>query len=345
MSIVEEFAEAIALVNEKKLGEAAERFLELERHRDLAPFCYYHLAQIANMMGNPQLAYDLYYKAFVSKPDLTGAMYVQNHPGKSYVFQGLNEEDEFTDCPLCGKPGKPYWTYPLTEAADYSPSFNPIRLWMHCADCNHLFARHFPKALPMGDGIRKTGTDLFGYYSNLLSRLRQYTAGMTLFEVGIGGCECLLAATEIGYQCAGLDVVPSFVRTARDQYGLDVEVCDFVAYDTERRWDVLIMGDVLEHVSDPILAIKKAASMMMEDGVLWISTPNFESAFSSVIGHGDPMRRESYHINYFSRGSLYLLLEKAGLTPVDYHISQHYNGSMEIIAVKSSRLEENPGKD
>jgi 2-polyprenyl-3-methyl-5-hydroxy-6-metoxy-1,4-benzoquinol methylase len=168
---------------------------------------------------------------------------------------------------------------------------------------------------------------------------------MTLFEVGIGGCECLLAATEIGYQCAGLDVVPSFVRTARDQYGLDVEVCDFVAYDTERRWDVLIMGDVLEHVSDPILAIKKAASMMMEDGVLWISTPNFESAFSSVIGHGDPMRRESYHINYFSRGSLYLLLEKAGLTPVDYHISQHYNGSMEIIAVKSSRLEENPGKD
>ncbi len=345
MSIVDEFAEAIVLLNEKKLDKAAERLLQLERHPEMAPFCYYHLAQIANMTGEPDLSYDLYTKAFMAKPDLTGTMYNPSHPSHPYVFKGLNEEDEFTDCPLCGKPGTSYWTYPLMEAADYSPAFNPIRLWMRCDDCNHLFARHFPKNLPMGDDeSRAAGTHLFGYYSDLLSRLRQYTAGMTLFEVGIGGCECLLAAREIGYQCAGLDVVPSLVRNARSQYGLDVESCDFVAYETEQKWDVLIMGDVLEHVSDPVLAIKKAASMLKDDGVLWISTPNFECAFTCVVGHNDPMRKEPYHINYFSRTSLYLLLEKAGLVPVDYRISQHYNGSMEIIAIKSSRLEEISGR-
>jgi 2-polyprenyl-3-methyl-5-hydroxy-6-metoxy-1,4-benzoquinol methylase len=343
MSIVDEFAEAVAMIREKKLGEAAQRFLQFERQPELAPFCYYHLAQIANMTGEPELSYALYYKAFENKPDLAGAMLAQNHPSNSYVFRGLNEEDEFTDCPLCGKPGAPYWTYPLTEMADYSPAFNPIRLWMRCGDCNHLFARHFPKEPPMEDGeSRNVSTNLFGYYSSLLRRLRQYTEGTTLFEVGIGGGECLLAAREIGYRCAGLDVVPGFVRKARDLYGLDVESCDFVEYETEQKWDVLIMGDVLEHVSDPILAIEKAASILMEDGVLWISTPNYESAFSRVVGHDDPMRREPYHVNYFSRESLYLLLERAGLEPVDYHISQHYNGSMEIIAVKSSRFEESP---
>lgn len=340
MSIIDELSEAIVLINQKKLNEAAERLLQLEHHPELAPFCYYHLAQIANMTGDADLSCKMYYKAFGAKPDLTGAMYAQNHPSFHYIFPGLHEEDEFPECPLCGKLGTPYWTYPMTEAVDYSPAFNPIRVWMRCDECNHLFARHFPKKLPMDNyEFQKASPHLFGYYSNLLRRLRQYAAGMTLFEVGIGGCECLLSAREIGYECAGLDVVPSLVRNVRSQYGLDVDCCDFVAYETARQWDVVVMGDVLEHVSDPVLAVKKAASMLKDNGVLWISTPNFESAFTCVAGHADPMRREPYHINYFSRISLYLLLEKAGLVPVDYHISQHYNGSMEIIAVKTSRLE------
>jgi len=107
----------------------------------------------------------------------------------------------------------------------------------------------------------------------------------------------------------------------------------------DKKWDVIIMGDVLEHVSDPVQAINKAADMMGNEGALWISTPNFESAFSYAAGHNDVMRRQQYHVNYFSRDSLYSLFAKVGLAPVDYQISQHYNGSMEVIAVKSSRIQ------
>ena len=69
-------------------------------------------------------------------------------------------------------------------------------------------------------------------------------------------------------------------------------------------------------------------------GVLWLSTPNFESSFAIVAGHNDPMRREASHKNYFSRESLVNLLARFGLSPVDYRISGHYNGSMEVAAVK-----------
>ena len=98
------------------------------------------------------------------------------------------------------------------------------------------------------------------------------------------------------------------------------------------------MGDVLEHVSDPALALQKAESLLTDEGALWISTPSFESAYSLVVGHDDPMRKQQFHLNYFSRESLYMLLEQNNLTPVDYQISSHYNGSMEIVAIKSSRL-------
>ena len=75
-----------------------------------------------------------------------------------------------------------------------------------------------------------------------------------------------------------------------------------------------------------------------DDGALWISTPTFESAFSAVVGHDDVMRRQQFHLNYFSRESLYKILEQNRLAPVDYQISAHFNGSMEVTAIKESRL-------
>ena len=73
---------------------------------------------------------------------------------------------------------------------------------------------------------------------------------------------------------------------------------------------------------------------MNEKSVLWLSTPNFEAAFARYAGHNDPMRREASHKNYFSRSSLLSLLERFEFVPADYRISGHYNGSMEVIAMK-----------
>jgi len=97
------------------------------------------------------------------------------------------------------------------------------------------------------------------------------------------------------------------------------------------------MGDVLEHVSDPLCAISKAESLLKDNGALWISTPSFESAFTQIAGHNDVMRKQQYHLNYFSRQSLYSTLERNNLAPIDYQISSHFNGSMEVVAVKTGR--------
>ena len=75
------------------------------------------------------------------------------------------------------------------------------------------------------------------------------------------------------------------------------------------------MGDVLEHVIDPIQALAKAESLLKDDGALLISMPKFESAFSIVTGHNDAMRRQQYHLNYFSRESIYKILYQNNLVP------------------------------
>jgi SAM-dependent methyltransferase len=338
---LDEFNRAQDLRKNGKYEEAAAIYFSLENVEGFRAFCYYMLAQIFNIARDPVMAYDLYYKAFVDKPDIAKQLYSAEHSSGGYVFRGKKNEHRTTECPLCGGRGEPYWCYPLPEAAGYNEFFNPVRMWLHCAACNHLFAQDFPEKLFIhNDSPRMANPAFFSYYSDILSGIQQYASGMRLFEIGVGACECLLAAREIGFETFGIDVIERHVAHARDKFGLSVETYDFVEYETERRYDVIIMGDVLEHVSDPVRAVEKAHELLDDEGALWISTPNFESAFSLAVDHDDPMRRQQYHLNYFSRDSLCKLLMQKGLVPVDYRISRHYNGSMEVISVKQSRLEE-----
>jgi len=204
-----------------------------------------------------------------------------------------------------------------------------------------MFAREFPEKLFLyNTGARNANPLHFPYYSEILATMRrcEYTHGTSLLEIGIGACECLLAAREVGFETYGIDVIERHVEDAKLKYGLEAETVDFLEFESDRKWDIIIMGDVLEHVSDPDKALFKVESLLCDGGALWISTPTFESAYSCVVGHDDAMRRQQYHLNYFSRESLYTLLERNYLIPVDYQISGHFNGSMEVIAIKEGQM-------
>ncbi|MDR2599224.1 MAG: class I SAM-dependent methyltransferase [Oscillospiraceae bacterium] len=336
-NLFEQFNRTTELIENECLEEALEILLNLKMYTEMAPFCYYRIAQISNMIGEPDEAYDLFYKALELMPDIASKVLPDDHPSLNYIFRGKKVELEIMNCTLCGGESENHWCYPLFEASGYNEHFNPIRMWRYCEKCHHIFARNFPeKPFIYADIQKKPNPRYFSYYSNILSNIRKagFTAGMSLFEVGIGAGECLLAAREIGYETYGIDVINRQVEEVKSRYGLDVETADFNEYIADREWDIIMMGDVIEHVNDPEAALAKAVDMMADDGALWISTPSFESAYSLVLGHTDAMRRETYHINYFSRQSLYELLERNYLFPVDYQISDHYAGSMEVVAKK-----------
>lgn len=45
-------------------------------------------------------------------------------------------------------------------------------------------------------------------------------------------------------------------------------------FETEERFDTITMLNILEHVADPIYVLKKAASMLSEEGILIVHVPN-----------------------------------------------------------------------
>lgn len=314
---------------------ASEMYMRLT-DTSLASFAYYKLAQISNNTGDPVTARSLYYKTLDLQPDICKYILSENHPNHDYIYKGKDNDIALESCPLCGKSGEPYWCYFLLEVnSAHVQIYNPVRTWIYCEDCHHLYAEEFPaqeviKAEP--NTAHKTEPGLFSFYSEMLTRLGNIAQGNELLEIGVGGGECALAALEMGYNVFGLDISEGNVLQAQ-KYGIDAQVHDVMYFETDKKWDIIIMGDVIEHVGDPVACIEKVKGLLNENGVLWLSTPNFDGSFSRFAGHTDPMRREGSHKNYFSNFSLFKLLERFNFVPVDYRISKHYNGSMEVISI------------
>ena len=335
---------AYKLFESEDYEAAAEILLTLLEDSFYGAYAYFVLGEISNITGDPLAAKDLYYKALEVKPDLYVNLLSPDHPNYDYVFTGMKYETPVEACPLCGKSGEPIWCYPTMRFKSlHLRNHNPVRVWMYCKDCHHIYAEEFPEQEVLESGtdlayanMFKTNTSRFDHYSFVLSKLSGFTEGRELLEIGLGGCECVLVAVELGFDVFGVDIMDTGVALAK-KYGIEAELQDFMSFETERKWDIIIFGDVIEHVSDPRKSIVKLYDLLKDDGVLWLSTPNFDSAFSVVNGHDDGMRLEVSHKNYFSRISLLDLLEQCGFVPVDYQLSPYFPGSMEVIAVKDVR--------
>lgn len=225
----------------------------------------------------------------------------------------------------------------------------PAKLWMRCRSCENLYTWKYPEEhLALTEHYERVSPDPNRYlatwqrtaggilriWSDILAVLDQYTAGRDLLEVGVGNGELLAVALELGFEVDAVELEPEAAHRISDLLGIPVWLCDFLAFDTDQKYSIITMGDVIEHVTDPRKALQKACSLLKDDGVLWLSTPNYESSFSRMLKFKDPMWCEPYHISYFSYRGLKRLCEECGFEVCEYNISNRYNGSMELILKK-----------
>lgn len=63
---------------------------------------------------------------------------------------------------------------------------------------------------------------------------------------------------------------------------IKVNNCLFEEYDTNEKYDVIILSHVLEHVSNPIEILKKVKLWLKEDGVVLAAVPNSNSIHRQV---------------------------------------------------------------
>lgn len=300
---------------------------------------------IKSSITNPLNAYNSSLKLIEKYPNiLSSEQYA--HPG--YIFRN-SEQRTFNKCPICQGKGTPFYNAFAYSMSDYDFPYQPFKLWMKCHNCSNLYTYKHPEEYfqlsdesklitPDNDKyfstIAKTSTVILSIWCNIINRISAYTSGKNILEVGVGNGELIAVALELGYSIDAVEILPSEAERISNMLNIPIWNGDFLNYRADKKYSIITMGDVIEHVSSPTDALKNAYNLLEDDGVLWLSTPNYESAFSKMLKFNDPMWCEPHHITYFSYKGLANLAENCGFKVVDYQISSRYNGSMELILVK-----------
>ena len=233
-----------------------------------------------------------------------------------------------SSCPLCGGVAPPWFA-------------KAGRTIARCGSCRVVFVPEGLARTPSGATIYESDTPVFladgndEYYlddeSNLASArekvawMRGFVGGGRLLDVGSGFGHFLEAASG-HYSASGLELGPLAVERARAHFGVSCDVGSVYAIPEAlaASCDAVTAWDFIEHVPDPIGALKAMRGALRPGGHVFLSTPDARSLAARGLGRHwhylDPVQ----HIVLFGRETLGRALERAGFEPVAWRSFGHH---------------------
>ena len=119
----------------------------------------------------------------------------------------------------------------------------------------------------------------------LLYRFKQFKTDGTFLEVGCAGGAFLNTLRKAGYNVHGVELSSEAAQLARERFNLDVRVGDLIsAQYPDGMFDLVYMGDVLEHIPNPNAILKEIHRIMKPGGILGIRCPMQTNTLFSRIG-------------------------------------------------------------
>lgn len=188
-------------------------------------------------------------------------------------------------CDVCGAQGEPA----VTTGARDQVTHETFRL-LRCRRCGFTRTDPVPASL---DEYYPERYRRYGRLSSLVLRtlfrrrvsawLSRLPARGRALELGSGTGWMLEALRDAGWDAAGTERTAEAARIAASS-GAEVRVGGLEAFPTEPVFDLVVMFHVLEHLEDPIGAIRDAAARLRPGGVLLLGLPNIAGWQSRMSG-------------------------------------------------------------
>jgi 2-polyprenyl-3-methyl-5-hydroxy-6-metoxy-1,4-benzoquinol methylase len=152
--------------------------------------------------------------------------------------------------------------------------------------------------------------------------------GNRLLEIGANVGLFLDAAARAGWSARGIEPSKWAVETGRERFGVDLEQKPIEQLaDPPGSADAVVLLDVLEHVVDPLSALRRLRRVLDDEGLLTLSTVNLAGLHGRLRGEKWPWLIRP-HLHYFTPATLDALLREAGfrmvewsLVPRSFHLS------------------------
>lgn len=193
-----------------------------------------------------------------------------------------------------------------------------------CLDCNLIQApiedvTHFYKQLEDPDYEKEREQrhlQSVKIISLFKKELKNSTSQPSLLDIGAGSGIMVQAASDAGFNAEGIE--PStWLAGIASRKNLKVHTGILPHKDISKKYDVVTIIDVIEHVVDPFDLLLEAKKHLKHDGLLVIITPNVRSLAAICLKYNWWHYRVA-HITYFEKSNLNILLSKIGLNVITY---------------------------
>ncbi|MGH7643889.1 MAG: class I SAM-dependent methyltransferase [Candidatus Dormibacteria bacterium] len=158
-----------------------------------------------------------------------------------------------------------------------------------------------------------------------------------LLEIGSQVGVLLRVATDRGWDASGIEPSRWAVITGRERFGVNLVhgSVEKAEYPTAA-FDCIVMVDVLEHLVNPLTALRQCRPWLAPDGILVLSTVNMGTMTARMLGTNWPGYMDM-HLSYFTPRSLRQYLSRASF---DWVASRPDSRSFSLGYI-SGRLEHN----
>ncbi len=226
-------------------------------------------------------------------------------------------------------------------------------IWF-CENCHVQFmnpqytdeylTRFYSGYIREGEGSRWDEPLLYGhdYYLSVIEKSMGEDVGdKFLLDFGCGGGFLMKAAGKRGWSVEGYDVDPVLTNKLGRSLSCKVYSGDFFSIDFEKRFNLITMHQVLEHLKDPVAYLGKIKTLLKPNGCVFIAVPNIKSLsnrFKFLMERLGLRKKRigayydtDHHLSYFSIKSLSRILENNGFIIIGVrHCHKVYPGQSRV---------------
>lgn len=141
--------------------------------------------------------------------------------------------------------------------------------------------------------------------------IQKFIKSGKLFDLGAGWGHFMLAGKELGYDVYGVEISEQPYLYCVNDLKLPVDHIDFFEMDEAKKFDLITMWDVLEHIDKADEFLAKCAKLTKPNGYLFLQVPQIDSYFAKR--HKDNWKMMGLdHVNYFGKETITKILERNG---------------------------------
>ncbi|MBU0459919.1 MAG: class I SAM-dependent methyltransferase [Nanoarchaeota archaeon] len=161
------------------------------------------------------------------------------------------------------------------------------------------------------------------FFEERLNRIYKSNSHVkTMLDIGCGYGFWMDYCVKRGIKSEGIDISNDAVDYAKKELSLKVWKQDLRNFKKNKKYDLLIMFDIIEHMENPNKTLIACKKLLNKNGLLYIQVPNL-LGFKIPMNHGYGL---PYHLWQYNYKSLSGLLIKNG-----YQVVGHWTGPMGII--------------